>query len=140
MKILQSFALSTLRLPGAGSLHTEAAAAVSYPPHVVPNTELRVLPRTRSDRLYQLHIALPGSFREHPEKKYPVVFVTDGYWDFTTVVATYGNMVYRKNVPEMLVVGLGYAGKDPDYQKLRSDGPFADGWSGAVDAGGHAED
>jgi len=104
------------------SLHCAAAGAASapaYPPHVVPNTELRVLPRTRPDRLYQLHIALPEGLREHPETKYPVVFVADGYWTFTTVAAICANLTFGKNVPPMLVVGLGYAGDNLDYDKLR---------------------
>jgi predicted alpha/beta superfamily hydrolase len=122
MKTPRPFVVTVLVLFAAGWLRAEApAAAPVYPPHVVPGTELRVLPRTRDDRLYQLHIALPASFRDHPEKKYPVVFVTDGYWDFTTVVASVGNMVYGKNLPEMIVVGLGYAGEHPDYDRLRRD-------------------
>ncbi len=122
--------------PLAGA--AEPTAASAYPPHVVPNSELRVLPRTRADRLYQLHIALPASFREHPEKKYPVVFVTDGYWDFTTVAATYGNLCYGKNVPEMLVVGLGYAGENLNYEAMRGDdlSPLAvtGGWTASGEA------
>ena len=119
---LASVILATLGLLSPGSLRAEtAAAAPAYPPHTVAGTELRVLPRTRSDRLYQLHIALPASFHEHPRRKYPVVFVTDGYWDFTTVVATMGNLTYGKNLPEMIVVGLGYAGENLDYNDLRVD-------------------
>ena len=115
----------------------EPVPAPAYPPHIVPNTELRVLPRTRPDRQYQLHIALPSGFREHPEKKYPVVFVTDGYYDFTTVVAIYGNLVFGKNVPPMIVVGLGYAGENLNYDVLRGDdlSPLATtGWPASGDA------
>ena len=122
MKPILSPALTILALLAAGLLRAEAPPAVpAYPPFTVPGTEVRVLPRTRPDRLYELQIALPASFHDHPEKRYPVVFVTDGYWDFTTVVATVGNMVYGKNLPEMLVVGLGYAGAGLDYDKLRRD-------------------
>ncbi len=96
------------------------AASAFHRLEVLQGTELRVLPRTRPDRIYQLHIALPDSFRTHPEKKYPVVFVTDGYWDFATVAATCSNMAYDQNVPEMLVVGLGYAGENLDYEMLRA--------------------
>lgn len=102
-------------------------SAEAYPPHVVPNTELRVLPRTRPDRLYQLHIRLPASFREHPEKKYPVIFVTDGYWNFATMAGICDGLVYGRNLPDVLVVGLGYAGENLDYGKLRGEdlAPFA---------------
>jgi hypothetical protein len=120
-------------------LAEDAPAAAAYPPHKLANTELRVLPRTRPDRLYQLHIAVPDGFREHPERKYPVVFVTDGYWDFTTVVASYGNLFYGKNVPPMLIVGLGYAGENLNYGELRGDDLIPYAARGEWTASGHAE-
>ena len=135
-RLFRSLAVAGLVLIVGANLYSEVPpVSPVYPPHVVPNSLLRVLPRTRPDRLYQLHIGLPESFRDHPEKKYPVVFVTDGYWDFTTVVATYSNMFYGKNVPEMIVVGLGYAGENLDYNHLRRDDllPMV-----GKDGGGHA--
>ena len=56
-----------------------------------------------------------------PTRRYPVVFVTDGYYDFSGVASTCSNMVWDKSVPEMIVVGLGYAGENPDYEALRVD-------------------
>lgn len=137
MKKLTALCFAIVCATGAWLRAEPEAPAPHYPPHVVPDTELRVLPRTRPDRLYQLHIGLPAGFREHPEKKYPVVFVTDGYWGFTTVQAIAGNLFYGKNVPELLVVGLGYAGEHPNYQQLRNDdlSPMVE----SDDGGGHAE-
>jgi len=139
MKLPLAFViLATLGLLSPGYLRAETpVAAQAYPPHTVAGTELRVLPRTRPDRLYQLHIALPGSYRDHPGKKYPVVFVTDGYWDFTTVTATVGNLSYGKNLAEMIVVGLGYAGDNLDYNDLRRDDLSPLVMNGS---GGHAAD
>jgi uncharacterized protein len=48
-----------------------------------------------------------------------VLYVTDGYWDFATVVSSYNNLVYDQVVPEFIVVGLGYAGDKLDYGELR---------------------
>jgi predicted alpha/beta superfamily hydrolase len=93
--------------------------AGGYPPVLVNNAEIRVLPRTREDRQYELYIGLPASFSTSPFRKYPVVFVTDGYYDFQGVLSTYSNLVWDKSVPEMIVVGLGYAGDHPDYETLR---------------------
>jgi predicted alpha/beta superfamily hydrolase len=98
-----------------------ASAGDGYPPVLVKDAEIRVLPRTREDRQYELYIGLPASFRTSPRRKYPVVFVTDGYYDFPGVASTYSNMVWDKSVPEMIVVGLGYAGENPDYESLRVD-------------------
>src|SRR5277367_5255285 len=77
--------------------------ADGYPPVLVNNAEIRVLPRTRADRQYQLYVGLPASFLTSPEKKYPVVFVTDGYYDFQGVLSTYSNLYWDKLVPEMIV-------------------------------------
>jgi predicted alpha/beta superfamily hydrolase len=91
----------------------------AYPPHTIPNTQLRALPRNADGRAYQLHVHLPGSFAKEPKRRYPVLYVTDGYWDFATVVASYNNLHYDKVVPEFVIVGLGYAGDGLDYGELR---------------------
>jgi uncharacterized protein len=98
---------------------TAAWAQPGYPPHVVPRTELRVLPKTADGRSYQLHIHLPASFTRSPGRRYPVLFVTDGYWDFTTFINAYNSKVADRVVPEFIIVGLGYAGDSPDYESLR---------------------
>ncbi len=96
-----------------------ADPAPSLPPHSVPNTLLRALPKNADGRSYQLHIHLPGSFAKERGRRYPVLYVTDGYWDFATVVASYNNLAYDQVVPEFIVVGLGYAGDNLDYGALR---------------------
>jgi uncharacterized protein len=97
----------------------QAPAQTAYPPHTIPNSQLRALPKNADGRTYQLHIHLPGSFAKDPKRRYPVLYVTDGYWDFATVVASYNNLNYDKVVPEFITVGLGYAGDDLDYGELR---------------------
>lgn len=93
--------------------------SLQYPPHVIANSLLRTLPTTADGRSYQLHIHLPASFEKEPKRRYPVLYVTDGYWDFATVVSAYNNMVYDQVLPEFIVVGLGYAGAQLDYDSLR---------------------
>lgn len=93
--------------------------APTYPPHTIPNSQLRALPKNADGRSYQLHIHLPASFAKEPRRRYPVLYVTDGYWDFATIVSSYNNMAYDKVVPELIVVGLGYAGDNLDYGELR---------------------
>ncbi len=103
-----------------GAVHAQAAdPAPAYPAHSIPGSLLRALPKNADGRSYQLHIHLPGSFAKEPTRRYPVLYVTDGYWDFATVVASYNNLNYDKVVPEFIVVGLGYAGDNLDYGQLR---------------------
>ncbi len=94
-------------------------APESFPPHTLPNSQLRVLPATAAGRHYQLSIGLPGSYAANPNKHYPVVYVTDGYWDFEKLDAIRGSLVFDKVVPEFIIVGMGYAGDNVDYGMMR---------------------
>lgn len=89
------------------------------PPYTLPGTQVHTLAPTAAGRHYQLYVHLPASFTREPQRRYPVLYVTDGYWDFATVVATYGNLVYDRVVPEFIIVGLGYGGERPDPERLR---------------------
>jgi predicted alpha/beta superfamily hydrolase len=117
------------------------AVAQIFPAHTIPNSQLRVLPVNAAGRHYQLHIGLPASYYKEPNRRYPVVFVTDAYWDFAKITAIHGSLVYDKVVPEFITVGLGYAGDNLDYGDMRrwelSPVPV---WGGAPDSSGHAAD
>ena len=115
---LLALVLTALMAPAARAAQA-ADLAPAFPPHALDSTQLRVLPKTADGRSYQLHIHLPGSFAKEPQRRYPVLYVTDGYWDFPTVVSAYNNLNYDKVVPEFIIVGLGYAGDNLDYGELR---------------------
>jgi predicted alpha/beta superfamily hydrolase len=116
------------------------APAREFPPHTFPGTELRVLPPTEHGRHYQLHVALPESYAEETTRRYPVLFVTDGYWDFATITTSYNNLAWDKVVPEMIIVGLGYAGEGLDYGKLRQWELSPVQFGNDPEASGHAAD
>lgn len=113
----------------------------AYPPHTIPNSQLRVLPANAAGRHYQLHVGLPASYSTDAARRYPVVYVTDAYWDFQKMDAIRGGLVYDKVAPEFIIVGLGYAGENLNYGQLRSwelsPAPFGGGGAGAS---GHAAD
>jgi predicted alpha/beta superfamily hydrolase len=90
-----------------------------FPPHVLANTEIRTPPDAggRADLLY---VALPASYAREPQRRYPVVYLCDGYWDFVLVYGFTGNLVYDRAIPEFILVGLGYQGESPDYDRLRA--------------------
>jgi predicted alpha/beta superfamily hydrolase len=81
---------------------------------------LRVLPKSPSGRQYQLHVGLPASYGTDKTRRYPVVYVTDAYWDFQKLTAVEGVLVYDKLAPEFIVVGIGYPGENLDYGKMRN--------------------
>ena len=78
-----------------------------------------MLPASANGRAYELYVALPASYADHPEARYPVLYLCDGYWDFALVHAFYGNLLFDKVVPEAILVGFGYPGDKPDYENLR---------------------
>lgn len=105
---------------------------------------MRPLPRGKDGRAYQLHIALPESFDDEPGRRYPVLYLCDGYWDFPLVRNIVGNLRFDQAVPEMIIVGLGYAGDNPNFGRLRRWDltPVAATYAGANYDGpsGHAQD
>lgn len=111
--------------------------AQSFPPDAIPNSQLRVLPPSASGRHYQLHIGLPASYGTQPNKRYPVVYVTDGYWHLMMVSPIQSGLVHDKYAPEFITVGLGYAGQNLNYGTMRR-------WeltpAPTTDTSGHAAD
>lgn len=103
---------------GAASTAT-LAEALAYPPYTLANTQLRTLPRASNGRDYMLYVALPESYAKEASRRYPVLYLCDGYWSFPHVYSDYGSLVGDKAVPECIIVGLGYAGENLDYGRMR---------------------
>lgn len=113
------FVLACAALLCGPALFAADPQPASVPPVVIPNSELRVLPPSASGRHYELFVSLPPNYRSEPGKRYPVVYVTDAYWDFQKVSAIQGSLIYDHLAPEFIVVGIGYAGDNLDYNKMR---------------------
>ena len=116
-----------------------ATAASNHPPHIIGNSELRVLPKNAAGRQYQLHVGLPPSYATSPNRSYPVVFCTDAYWDFQKITAIHGSLIYDKVAPEFITVGLGYPGENLDYGRLRTWELLPMRWNNDPETG-HAEE
>jgi uncharacterized protein len=112
---------------GAGSalIALALAPACRKPPaataerETIDHSEVHVLPRAANGRDYRIAVGLPDSYAASPDRRYPVVYVTDGYWDFKLLKSIIGGLVYDKFVPEVILVGIGYPGEAPDYGRLR---------------------
>jgi hypothetical protein len=134
MKTLSAASLTVLVLALPAGPAAAQSSQPAFPPHTIGNSHLRVLPPTPAGRHYQLHVGLPASYARETTRRYPVVFVTDAYWDFQKMDAIRGGLVYDKVVPEFIIVGLGYAGDNLDYDALRRwelpPAPFGGGESG----------
>jgi predicted alpha/beta superfamily hydrolase len=92
----------------------------TFPRVTIPNTEVRTLKSSVTKRGYELYVFLPSGYAQSKGKKYPVLYVLDGQWDFQLLVSVYGGLLFDGFVPEMIIVGITYSGDSPNYGALRS--------------------
>jgi len=85
---------------------------------VLNNTQIVPIHSNITGRDHELVVVLPSSYAENPNKKYPVLYFLDAYWDTPLLVSTYGNLVYDNVVPEFIMVGLSYP-STASYDKER---------------------
>ncbi|MFT3830192.1 MAG: alpha/beta hydrolase-fold protein [Opitutaceae bacterium] len=118
LPLVASALLACASLSGQAPI-APAAAPAAFPHVVLDNTELRPLHSKVTGRDYLLYIGYPDSYRSHPERRYPVVYLTDAYWGFVKTHSLGSSLWYDQIVPEYIVVGIGYAGENVDYGKER---------------------
>ena len=104
-----------------------AAAQTSTPPNsqsfpkvTIGGSQIRTMKSAATSRDYDLYIHLPSNYGQDSSKKYPVLYILDGQWDFKLMDSVLGGLVYDKFVPEMIMVGISYSGEHPDYDGLRA--------------------
>jgi predicted alpha/beta superfamily hydrolase len=64
-------------------------------------------------------LRLPDSFTTEREKRYPTLYLLDAQWNFELLHRIVSSLVFDQAIPEVLVVGITYAGESPDYDALR---------------------
>jgi len=69
---------------------------------------------------YELVISLPASYKNSPDKKYPVLYYTDAYWDAPLLSSIYQDLAFDKAIPELIMIGLSYSGENINYSNLRA--------------------
>lgn len=106
--VLASLALAGCAMSVAPPATQEEAreSATAVPGVVLPDTEsLRVHDPIGRD--YALWVALPAGYAAHPQKRYPVVYVTDALYSFP-LVRSVRNLVGQQgvNIEDFILVGL----------------------------------
>ena len=99
---------------------TPEPRGTTFPKVSMPDTEVRQLKSSATGRNYDIYIRLPDEYARDKGKKYPVLYVLDGQWDFKLLDSIQGGLLYDKFVPEMIIVGITYSGDHPDYGALRA--------------------
>lgn len=95
---------------------SESNAALSRV--TLPDSEVRQLKSSKTGRSYDIYIRLPEKYSRN--KKYPVLYLLDGQWDFKLLDSIYGGLYYDNFVPEMIIIGITYSGNNPDHESLRA--------------------
>jgi predicted alpha/beta superfamily hydrolase len=99
---------------------TQETAHASLPPQVeIAGTQLLHFSSAITNEDYDLYINLPQGYTD-TTKTFPVLFLIDGQWDFPLMQAIYGQQYYDGFVPEMVIVGITWGGKNPNYDRLRA--------------------
>ncbi len=91
----------------------------AYPPVVISNTKIINLESNNSQELYTIKLLIPQSYYTS-EKKYPVIYLSDGDLHFETVTGIIRTLTYYNEIPEVLVVGISYDQTSLDYETRRT--------------------
>lgn len=113
-------------------------------PYEIADSEVWDVPDPASRRGYQVFVALPPSYAKEPQRRYPVLYVTDADYAFPII-----RQINRRlnldgpKVEEFILVGLSYAkGEDGAVSRRRDYTPTPNGPStapaGAIHGQGQA--
>lgn len=125
-------AIASLILTGCSDTangHAAASAKSSAPaqrgeglPYEISDTQVWDVPDPVSGRSYQVFVALPPSYSEQPDRRYPVLYVTDADYAFPVIKQIGRRLnVERPTVEEFILIGLSYAKGEGGMQSRRRD-------------------
>ena len=92
----------------------------AFPKVTIAGSTLRTIKSTPTGRDNDLYIHIHSNYDRDKTKKYPVLYILDGQWDFKLMDSVLGGLVYDGFVPEMIMVGITYSGENADYNGLRA--------------------
>ncbi len=117
---MRQVSLLSAALVGVAASVAIAQTPGKYPPVTIPNTEVRSLHSTVTGRNYDIYLYLPAQMGRDPSRKYPVLYLLDGQWDFKLLASIQGGLLYDKFVPDVIVAGITYSGAAANYDSLRA--------------------
>jgi Predicted hydrolase of the alpha/beta superfamily len=100
--------------------------------YVLDDTEVHTVHARKLNRDYQVFVSLPPDYAEHPDHKYPVMFVTDANYGFPLIRSIARRLGdHGDGTEDFILVGLSYAvGDTPVYSRRRDYTPTNHGPSG----------
>ena len=98
-------------------------------PYEIADSEVWDVPDPVSHRGYQVFVALPPSYGKEPQRRYPVLYVTDADYAFPILRQISRRLnIEGPKVEEFILVGLSYSvGDTPEYSRRRDYTPTPNG-------------
>jgi predicted alpha/beta superfamily hydrolase len=126
--LLRFFAIATLSFSASAQSLTPPTDP-SVPKYTIDDTEVRTIRSTALEREYRVFVALPESYAREPQRRYPVVYVTDANYAFPLLRAISRRVGDHGNgLEDFILVGLAYANGDtPEYSRRRDYTPSVGG-------------
>lgn len=110
-------------------------------PYEVTDSEVWDVPDPASGRDYQVFVALPPSYRTQPQRRYPVLYVTDADYAFPLLKQIGRRLnVEEPTIEEFILIGLSYAKGEGGMESRRRDyTPTENGPGGAPKEAVHGQ-
>lgn len=123
--ILLAAALALAACSAPARSQAPAAVAGEGRPYQLANTQVWTVPDPVSGRVYEVFVGLPASYEKEPNRRYPVVYVTDAAYAFPLI----GSISRRvggggEGLEDFILVGLSYAEGDDPMKSRRRDYTF----------------
>ena len=78
-------------------------------PATLPGTATHRLQSNIIPDTLQIDVSLPYAYERDDSRRYPVVYLTDGYWFFPIVSAAMQLLELSEEMPPLIIAGIGYA-------------------------------
>ena len=92
-------------------VNAQQADTSAFPQVSIPGTEVRYIQSSIVGDEFKIYIALPFNYRS-TDTTYPVLYITDANWDFAEVTQIVRIMQQDNEVPQIIIVGIGYRSAD----------------------------
>ncbi|GAA58724.1 hypothetical protein P20652_0581 [Pseudoalteromonas sp. BSi20652] len=99
-------------------------------PYEIPRSNVIQLTELSTDRVYSVYIQLPKSYKNKPDKTYPVIYVTDAPYTFPIVAGATRFPMNSGKMQQAIIVAIGYEkGSAGSNSRIRDYTPtFAKSW------------
>ncbi|MCB0189453.1 MAG: alpha/beta hydrolase, partial [Caldilineaceae bacterium] len=96
-------------------------------PAVIRNTVVHQLYPAAIDQKYVVTVQLPYRYHDDADARYPVLYLLDGDQFFGMVTDTVRLLQHAKELPDLIVVGIGYGTDAAEHfvQRVRDYAPSA---------------